>query len=379
MIRVVFLFCTLAFWSPLWGGLCDVLTLEEKVGQLLMVHFRGNQLNPEAKKLINELKVGGIIYYKWANSLESPAQVHKLSKDLQNLCHQNSHPIPLLIAIDQEGGDVKRLTQGFTQFPSSHAIACAGDLDLARQCAYRMGRELKAVGININLAPVVDIAPQLESPIGSRSFGTTPECVTCFASAYIEGFHQAGVITTLKHFPGYGRVSVDSHVALPRLEYSLEELNNSELAPYYALAKKADTVMVGHILVDALDPQHCATLSQKTIQDLLRGTIGFTGPVLSDSLVMAGFTKNCSTIEEGAIAALNAGCDILILGGKQFLTEEKNEELTPLHIAQIAVALVDAVKKGVIPEARLNAAVKNILSLKQKYLLECGDHSPPFN
>ncbi|MCE2982198.1 MAG: glycoside hydrolase family 3 protein, partial [Parachlamydia sp.] len=178
--------------SPLFCLGLD-LSLEEKIGQLLMVHFNGREANEEAEKLILETKVGGIIYYTWANGLDSPEQVRHLSEGLQSLAKRNQHALPLFIAIDQEGGRVSRLTEGFMKMPSQQALGQTGDPERAREAAYRMGLELKEAGINVNLAPVVDInSHPTFSIMGDRSFGCTAEVVAAFGHKALQGYHEAG-------------------------------------------------------------------------------------------------------------------------------------------------------------------------------------------
>jgi beta-N-acetylhexosaminidase len=340
------------------------LTLEEKVGQILIVHFHGDTLTPDANTLIKTLHVGGIIYYTWANGLTSPSQVSHLSASLQHLAK-----IPLLICTDQEGGPLNRLSQGFTLLPSNKAVGMTGNPLLAEECAFAIGQELLSVGINMNLAPVVDINSHPRNPIiGVRSFGSTPEIVTQFGEKALKGYHKAGLITSLKHFPGHGDVSVDSHEELPILNKTLEALKAHELLPFASLAKDSDTIMTAHIKVPALDPLHCATLS-KPILTLLRQEVGFKGVILSDSLIMKALFTEHSSIEQIAIHAFNAGCDMLILGGKLFLESDPHDELTLQDVVRIHQSLIQAVKQGVISEARLNEAVDRILALKSTYLL----------
>lgn len=335
------------------------------MGQLLMAHFHGEEVNEEANILVREAKVGGIIYYNWANGLTSPQQVKSLSMGLQRLAQQNHHSSPLLIAADQEGGIVARLQAGFTEFPGNRALGETGDRSFAKESARIMGQEVLSVGINMNLAPVVDINSNPKNPvIGLRSFGNDAEKVTTFGHAALEGYREAGVLTTLKHFPGHGDVGVDSHEELPVIHKSLEELENCELAPFVKLCASCDAVMTAHILVPALDPDTCATLSPK-ILSYLRDTLKFQGVIVTDSLVMKGVLKKCKTIDEASILALNAGCDLLILGGK-LLTSEGQEELRAQDVKRIHGSIVQAVREGRIAESRIDASLDRILILKAK-------------
>ncbi len=342
------------------------LSLEEKVGQLLMAHFHGEVANDDAKMLIQDVKVGGIIYYTWANGLQSPENVKALSAGLQQLTQANQSPIPLLIAADQEGGVVARLQAGFTEFPGNRALGATGNPYFAQEAAFIIGQELRSVGINMNLAPVVDVNSNPANPvIGIRSFGEDPESVTAFGEQSLKGYSQAKVIATLKHFPGHGDASIDSHEELPVIHKTIDELNKCELYPFAELCASADAIMTAHILVPALDPENCSTLSSKTLTFLREG-LGFNGAIVSDSLVMQGVLKKCHSIEEASILALNAGCDLLILGGK-LLTGEHRKELTPADVQRVAGAIVEAVKSSRISEARVDAAVEKVLALKKMY------------
>lgn len=362
------------FFLCVWTSCCfgsellEKMSLEEKVGQVLMVHFHGETVNDDAKTLIQNAKVGGVIYYNWSNGLHSPKQVFTLSSGLQKLAKENRFSIPLLIAADQEGGVVARLQSGFTSFPGNRALGEAGDLHLAKAAAFSIGEELQAVGINMNLAPVVDVNSNPRNPvIGVRSFGDSPDTVTAFGKQFLEGFHQAQVIATLKHFPGHGDVAVDSHEDLPVIHKSKEALESVELLPFAKLASSADAIMTAHILVPALDAEHCSTLSEKTLT-YLRETIGFQGVIVADSLVMEGVLKQCHSVDEASIMALNAGCDLLILGGKCLIDTRTGYELTTADVQRIHGAIVEAVKNGRISEAKLNKAVARILKLKDRYL-----------
>jgi beta-N-acetylhexosaminidase len=364
MLKIFLLFC-------LCSVLCfssEEMSLEEKVGQLLMVHFHGEEVNEDAKTLIQETKVGAIIYYNWSNGLNSPEQVRALSLGLQKLTEANQIPIPLLIAADQEGGVVTRLNNGFTPFPGNKALGMSGNSTLAESAAFAIGQELRAVGINMNLAPVVDVNCNPRNPvIGVRSFGEGPEIVIDYGEKAISGYRQAQMISTLKHFPGYGDVALDPHEDLPIIRKSLKELERVELLPFAKLAGSADAIMTAHLLVPAFDEETCSTLSEKTLS-YLRNTIGFQGVIVADSLVMDGVLKKCETVDEASIQALNAGCDLLILGGKLLSGEHVGFELTTPDVQRIARSIIDAVKSGRVSEERLNQAVERILKLKKRYL-----------
>lgn len=344
------------------------LTLEEKVGQLLMTHFNGEIANEEARCLIQHAHVGGIIYYNWANSLHSPEQVFKLSDSLQQMALSKSHPIPLFIGVDQEGGVVNRLTEGFTLFPGNRVLAKTKKPDFAEACALAMSEELSAVGINVNFAPVCDISNMADSILGMRSFGDKTDVIV-FAKAMLLGFKKGNMIATLKHFPGLGNAEIDPHHALPIVHRSLEDLQQLELLPYNLLKNHADAVMTAHVLLPEIDPINCATLS-KAVMDILRRDIGFDGVIFSDSLVMQGVLDNGGTVEETALKAFLAGCDVLLLGGKQLMEHQTGFELTTEDVLKIHGFLMSKVQSGEITEERLDRSVERILNLKRTYGLD---------
>src|SRR5581483_2447939 len=339
------------------------MSLEEKIGQLLLVHFQGEKANEDARTMIQDVKVGGIVYYNWSNGLHSPEQVKALSSSLQDLATKNRIALPLLIAADQEGGIVARLNQGFTAFPGNRALAMTRNPALAKAAALAMGREMRAVGVNMNLAPVVDVNIKPQNPvIGVRSYGDNAKTVITFGKEALSGFKEAGVLTTLKHFPGHGDVRVDSHKALPRLEKPLTVLEKTELLPFTELSPLADAVMTGHLLVPAFDTDNCSTLSERTLT-YLKQQIGFEGPVITDSLVMEGVLE-AGHINTVAIRALKAGCDMLCLGGKQ-LVGSVSIELEPTDVKRIHAAIIQAVRSNEISEERINDAVDRVLKLKR--------------
>jgi len=368
MMHYLFLFLSIFSLSSSLLAV-DAMTLEEKVGQLLVCHFHGEMANEEARLLIQKHHMGSVIYFGWANGLQSPKAVLDLSNSLQQLAAQNRLAIPLFIMIDQEGGMITRLKHGFTIFPGNLALGESQQPKFAKQAAEIMGQELKAVGINLNLAPVVDINNEPLNPvIGLRSFGSSPTQVTIFGKEVLEGYHQAKIITTLKHFPGHGNVTVDSHLDLPVLNASKEELEKIELIPFRELANQTDMIMTAHLLVPALDSVHCATLSPAILQGLLRQSVGFQGAIISDSMVMEGLLKQSPSVEEASIQALEAGCDLLILGGRQPVNEVMHE-LSAVQMGDVHQAIVQAVKQGRLSEERINQSVARILKLKHTYHL----------
>jgi beta-N-acetylhexosaminidase len=342
--------------------------LEEKAGQVLMVHFHGQEANEEARRLIEEVHIGGIIYYNWSNELKNPQQVQNLSQGLQQLARQTPHALPLLIAVDQEGGRVSRLKQGFTTFPGNYALGQTGEWQWGKESAWIIGQELKVVGISLNLAPVVDVYTQPENPvIGIRAFSSNATQVALWGKYVLQGYQQAGVIAALKHFPGHGDVKVDSHEALPVVAKKRALLEQVELLPFRTLASQADVIMTGHLLVPALDNQQCVTFSKSIVNDLLREEFNFQGVIMTDSLAMEGVLSQCSSIEEAVLKSLEAGHDLILLGGKQMLISQIGLEFTVEDVRRIHHFIVDAVKQGRLSEKRLDDAVARLIALKKKY------------
>lgn len=370
------IFTVIALFSFSFAKIPQVtdLSLEQKVGQLFLVHFHGNVANDDAKTLIEDVGVAGFIYFNWANDLTSSEKVYELSHSLKVMAAKTSS-IPLLIAVDQEGGLVARLKTGFTEFPGNRALGETEAPELARQCAFAMGQELKAVGINMNLAPVVDINSNPLNPvIGIRSFGSKSETVTAFGKAALQGYKEAGILTSLKHFPGHGDTAVDSHKDLPVLNKSFHELSQTELVPFNNLHGMTDAMMTAHVMVPALDKENCATLSPEVIQGLLREKMGFKGVIITDSLIMKGVLKNAGSVEEAALRAVQAGNDLLILAGRQSLQGDKEyHEVTVDVVKRIQMYLVAAVQEGRLSVKRVDEAVERVLQLKQTNMKDSND------
>ena len=343
------------------------LSLEEKIGQLLMVHFHGEEANEEARRLIQDVHVGGIIYYNWANGLHSPRQVAELSAGLQQITKGTPHGLPLLIAVDQEGGAVNRLKNGFTLFPSSYGLGLTEEYRWGKESALIVGQELKAVGVSLNLAPVADIYTNPANPvIGIRAFSSDPLKVACWAGQALAGYREAGIVAALKHFPGHGDAAVDSHAALPVIAKTREELDRCELLPFHKLAGQADAMLTAHLMFPALDPDHCVTFSKKIVTNLLRKEINFQGVAITDSLAMAGALVQSASPEEAAIMSLEAGHDLILLGGKQLLETQKGLEFSVEDVKSIHQSILKAVKSGRLAEKQIDESVGRILMLKQK-------------
>lgn len=355
-------------WSPkaegkqLEGTIQDTIgkmTLEQKVGQMFMVGFHNEdrpaqEMNRQIRTLIRDHHVGGVILFD--RNIGNPRQTAELNNSMQRLALSASPGIPLLISIDQEGGKVARIREGVTQFPGGMTLGASGNPDLARQSGQVAGSELRAMGFNMNMAPVLDVNNNPKNPvIGTRSFSGDPRQVVEMASAQIQGYHDGGVLTVVKHFPGHGDTSTDSHIDLPTVTHSMDRLNRVELVPFKGVLNRTDAVMSAHITFPALDdtPGLPGTLSQKVLTGLLRERLGYDGVIITDDLEMGAIVDNFPA-EEAAIRAVKAGADILLI------SHDLNRQQASIR------GIRDAVKRGEISEARIDRSLRRILHLKGK-------------
>jgi len=353
------------------AALASAMSLEEKVGQVFMVWFEGAAVGADIAGLIRDRHLGGVILYTAPGNIESPLQLAGLTAGLQQQA-ASGRGIGLLVGIDQEGAPVDRLRRGFTVFPSQMALAATGRADLAGQAAASTARELRAVGINTDFAPVADVNINPANPvIGIRSFGSNPADAARFAAAATAGFVGAGVVCTPKHFPGHGDTAVDSHVGLPRVDHDAATLATVDFPPFRsAFAAGAPAVMTAHVLAPALDPEGMpATLSRNVLSGVLRGRLGFDGVIFTDSLGMGAVAATYGT-PEAAVLALAAGADVLLIGADAGRPAAERLE------AMDRVA--EAVRSGRVPLSRLNAAASRVLRLKERYgLLDAARLATP--
>jgi beta-N-acetylhexosaminidase len=341
--------------------------LKEKIGQMIIVGFRGTSVSENSAiiKAIQELKLGGVILFDYdvpSNSFPrnilNPKQTKKLITDLQKFS-----PIPLFIAVDAEGGKINRLREkyGFLKIHSHEELGRINNPETTKKEILRLSEELKALGFNINFAPVVDLNINPQNPIIGklgRSFSSDPEIVFQQAKAFIGAHIQNGIIPVVKHFPGHGSSFSDSHLGMVDVTKTWKE---DELIPYRKLEKEnlLFGVMVGHIFNKNIDEDYPATLSDKFLQGILRKEIGFEGVIISDDLQM-GAIKKYYTLEDAIIKAINAGCDILVFSNN---VEEYEEDL-PYKVFDI---IFQAAKEGKIPKERIFESSERILNLKKEF------------
>lgn len=267
----------------------------------LMMDIAGTWLTAEDRQMLRQPEVGGLIIF--ARNIESPRQVRELCQSIRAVRPD------LLLAVDQEGGRVQRLRQGFVRLPAMRAIADNDNAEvLAEHCGWLMATEVLAVGLDLSFAPVLDLDHQRSAVVGSRAFEGDPQRATTLAAAFIRGMHQAGMAATGKHFPGHGWAEADSHVAIPLDERSLDEIRACDMQPFKRLVHELDAVMPAHVIYSQVDEQP-AGFSRRWLQDILRGELGFEGVIFSDDLSMAG-AHVVGDVGKRIEAALAAGCDM---------------------------------------------------------------------
>lgn len=334
-----------------------------QVGQRFMIGFDGFAVSADARRLIRDFGVGSVILFK--RNVDAPEQVAELVRELQSVARDAGHDLPLLVAVDQEGGRVARMREPWTLWPPMRAVGRLGSEEHARRVGEALALELKACGIRLDFAPVVDVDTNPRNPvIGDRSFGDDPELVGRMGAALIAGLQNAGVAACAKHFPGHGDTDVDSHLDLPAVEHPRSRLEDVELRPFRrAIEARVATIMTAHVLVRELDDELPATLSPVIVQGLLREQLGYAGVIVSDDLEMKAVAKHWGP-GEAAVLAAQAGCDIL--------------PVCITHDAQVLAleALVRAQEAGEIPFARTDEALGRVRRLKQAYLLPWLDPDP---
>lgn len=335
------------------------MSVEEKVGQIMVGFFRGATLSAEQQQRIRDLHLGGVVLYSSTGNIENTTQVADLVTSIQNTA-RDAGGIPLFVSIDQEGGWICRITQGVTVFPGNMALGAGGSGELSAHSADIMARELRALGITMNYAPVVDVNSNPANPIiGVRSFGSSPEDVARLGTAQIDPYRDAGVLCVAKHFPGHGDTDVDSHLGLPIVRHDRARLDAVELYPFKAMVKAGvPAVMTAHVEVPALDPSGLPGTLSAPILGVLREEMGFDGLIITDSMGMGAIVQGWG-LEEASILSFLAGTDILLFGA------DKGHE--PGEQDGIHKALTAAVKSGRIPMERLDASVRRILTVKKEY------------
>ena len=342
------------------------MTVEEKVGQLLIGGFEGTEIGDQATRLVQEYQVGGLILY--GRNIAGAGQLVTLTNGLKAL---NGDGIPLFLSIDQEGGGVDRMPPEVRRTPGAYCVGQTGSVPAAQSYGDVLAAECAAFGLNLDFAPVLDVwSNPGNTVIGQRAFSADARTVAGLGPAAARRMMDQGIIPAVKHFPGHGDTAVDSHVGLPVVDKSPEELEETELIPFRAAIQSAGTdgqvpaVMVAHILLTQLDPERPASLSPAVVTGLLRDELGFAGAVLTDDLTMGAVTQSYG-LGEAAVLAVEAGCDILLVCHG------------PDSVPAVRTALLEAAASGRITAERLDESVYRILRLKTEYALTNEPVSPP--
>lgn len=328
------------------------MSTEEKIGQLLVFGFEGAEADVQASGIISKYKPGGLIIM--GDNVKSAAQLRQLVNSLKAAASKNR--VPAFISVDEEGGRVSRMPPELRNMPSALTVGKTGDSGYAKNMGGVIAEELKAFGFNMDFAPVLDIwSNPKNTVIGDRAFGTDPKTAGAMGVQAMKGLADGGIIPVVKHFPGHGDTVADSHKELPVSNSSPERLKDFEFKPFEAaIANGADAVMIAHILLERVDDKYPSSLSKAVVTGILRNQLGFGGVVITDDMTMGAIADNYG-LEEAAVMAVNAGCDLVLV------VRDYDKE------ARVAEALKSAVQKGEISQERLDESVYRILKLKAKY------------
>lgn len=326
------------------------MTLDQKLGQMFLIETYYQTWTPDIANMVVGMHAGAVIIY--AKNMKTPAQLQSYISSLQ--AHAS---IPLLVTMDEEGGLVDRLGYNnfFPPLPAAQDLGNSGNPALATKAGVQAAQEMLTMGINTDLAPVVDVMGPNGSVETTRLYGSTPAIVTKFAGAYMNALQSHGVIATLKHWPGIGDVTQDPHLTLPSIDATPAQLESQHFATFRALLPdNPGMIMVTHVLVNAIDPTMPATLSPKMVNGVLRGELGYNGVVMTDSLYMQGIAERYSLPQAGVLAVI-AGDDLL------------EGAYDTSSMAAMIAALKQAIASGQISVARIDQSVTRILALKMRF------------
>lgn len=330
----------------------DKLTIQEKIGQMIMVGMDTNYITERIETLITKYKIGGIILYR--KNFNTYQDMLNLIRELKTLNQKNK--IPLFIAIDQEGGRVNRMPKELLNFPAANKIATIGGKEYVKKSAQITGEILKKSGFNLNFAPVLDIKKFSDDhPIGDRCYGENKEDVVKFGIGAMKEMQNSGIISVIKHFPGHGSTKIDSHRFLPIVSKNIEQLEQEDIYPFIqAIKNGADALLVGHLVIKEITGIYPASLSRKFIIEYVRRKYKFNGVIFTDDLKMKAikFLFGASSAIE---KAFQAGNDVIVFRFNQKEEKRAIEKITKMVESQ-------KIKIG-----RINRSVKRIISLKEKY------------
>lgn len=328
------------------------MSLDQKLGQLIVVEYLGNNYQNGLQYMISQQFVGGFMYQESNHNFDSPYNVASQVNALSQQAMRDAR-IPLLIATDQEGGLVNRLYKFHGYLPSAADMAATGNPQVPLDQGSQQAKWMLELGINADLAPVVDVHTVDPPVLASRMFGSTPQAVATYAGAFLDGLQTHGVMGTLKHFPGLGAITSDPHSGLPTVNRSMAQLNSIDLAPYRLLIQKNHPAMImsTDVLMPAIDPNLPAELSPRAINGILRQQLGYNGVVITDGLYMGGITEKWS-LSQASVLAIIAGNDII------------EGPYTPQLVGSVISAFKQAIQQGKLTMARVNQAIERILLMK---------------
>ncbi len=328
---------------------------KERLGELFILGFAGTELADDTSAFLSQARIGGVVLF--AANYESPAQVTTLINQVQE-CRAGD--LPLWITVDHEGGKVQRFKEGFTRLPEADLIAKKDSPKLLFELSEMIAAELKAVGINVNFAPVADINSNPKNPvIGTRAYGEDEDTVSKMVSAFVRGHLHQGVQPCVKHFPGHGDTTIDSHFALPKVEDTLAALHDREFRPFVKAFKSGCRwVMTAHLMNPNLDPKYPATLSKRVLTEILRDEMRYTGLIVSDDLEMKAIADHFGP-EEAPRMAIEAGCDLLIY----------RSEGAARHAY---ASLLKALEEGRLDPERVLESADLSMDLKREFLVPYG-------
>jgi beta-N-acetylhexosaminidase len=331
------------------------MSLEQKLGQLIVVEYLGNSYQNALQYMISQQFVGGFMYQESNHNFDPPYDVASQVNALSRQAMQDAK-IPLLIATDQEGGLVNRLKRFHGDLPSAAAMAATGNPNVALGQGTQQAKWMLQLGINADLAPVVDVQSVDPPVLETRMFGSTPRAVAAYAGAFLSGLQSNGVMGCLKHFPGLGAITTDPHLGLPTVDRSMAQLNSIDLAPYRLMISQDHPAMImsTDVLTPAIDPNLPAELSPKAINGILRQQLGYNGVVITDGLYMAGISSRWS-LSQAAVLAIIAGNDLV------------EGPYTPDQVAGVVTALKQAMQQGTLSMSRVDQSVERILLMKLRY------------
>jgi beta-N-acetylhexosaminidase len=328
------------------------MSLNEKVGQLVIAGIDSYENDVHSRELIEKYKVGGFILL--GQNIKDTKQTLDLVNSLKDSNSKNK--IPLFLSIDEEGGRITRLPKEFAKLPTNKVIGEKNNSSLSYKIGSLLGEEVKAFGLNMNFAPVLDVNSNPQNPvIGDRSFGNNVDIVSKLGIQTMKGIQSHNIVAGVKHFPGHGDTSVDSHLGLPVVNNDLNRLKSLELIPFSkAIENGADVVMIAHILLPKIDKENPASFSKIIITDVLREYLKYDGVVITDDMTMGAIVKNYD-IGEAAVKSLNAGSDIVLV------CHDFDKETA------VIMAINSAVQNKTITEKSIDEKVYRVLKLKQKY------------